>query len=258
LGFWGLRKIIERHNAVEPTSQPQVLAALRRGGCASRVVVELRQAAFALSDKADIPPRPAANYVAPSKRIREALDSAGVSCGDPLADWDAWAGAIRAQGPDLLIILGHAIYDDTNNLWSMQIGSGSDLPVAAVEQRFVDEPVGVPGPVVLLFGCVTASEGAEQASFAQKFRLRHASVVIGTTSAVLGRQAGPVAAELIAKIKQSEGKVRLGELLRQIRIEGLVGTGKGQTGRSVMAMALSAFGDADYELVMKGSSDAVV
>jgi hypothetical protein len=101
--------------------------------------------------------------------------------------------------------------------------------------------------VVLLFGCLTATVGGEQATFADKFRDCNASVVIGTTSAVLARQSGPVAADLVANIKAAGGQVGIGEMLRQARIEGL-------KNGSVMAMALNAFGDADHLLSMPGSS----
>jgi hypothetical protein len=96
---------------------------------------------------------------------------------------------------------------------------------------------------VLLFGCRTSADGSKQTTFAREFRRRNASIVVGTTSTVLGRQAGPVAADLLAAVKAAEGREPLGEMLRQARAFGLA---KG----SVMAMALNAFGDADYRLTV--------
>jgi hypothetical protein len=243
LGFWGLRKVIERHSDPKPRDT-RAQACLRRGIIAGQTVIQLRHAAIALSDKADERFRGAPhNYVLPSERIQQALYAADVSSTGLLTNWDGWRAAIKDQAPDLLIVLAHADFDDLRGESSMRIGSGDALPVSLVYAEDVDVPEGAPGPVVLLFGCLTAPVSWSQATFAGKFIQRNASVVIGTTSTVLGRQSGPVAADLIASIKAAGGDVGLGEMLRQARIEGLKRS-------SVMAMALNAFGDADHRLAI--------
>jgi hypothetical protein len=241
LGFWGLRKVIERHNAPKP-QDTRALACLRRGNIAGQAVIQLRHAAIALSDKADELWRGAPkNYVVPSQRILKALHTAHVSSSGLLTNWDAWRAAVKNQEPDLLIILAHANFDNVRGEYSMEIGSGDALPASLVFPEEVDVPAGTPGPVVLLLGCLTAPVNWEQATFASKFLENNASVVIGTTSAVLGRQSGSVAADLVASIKKSGGEVQLGEMLRQARIQGL-------KANSLMAMALNAFGDADHRV----------
>ncbi|BBX66543.1 hypothetical protein [Mycolicibacterium psychrotolerans] len=243
LGFWGLSKVIERHNAVG-NAERQAQARLRRGDIAGRTPVPLKRAAVALSVKADRAPRGAPEtYIPPSRRISQALEDAGLPFDGPITDWKAWRTVITGHQPDLLIVLGHARFDDRRGEWSMQIGADSDLHLTQIEEGCVDTTSDNPGPVVFLFGCLTASEGAEQATFARMFREHRASVVVGTTSTVLGRQAGPVAAQLVAAVKSAAGLQPLGELLRRARASGLA---EG----SLMAMALNAFGDADYRLTV--------
>lgn len=243
LGFWGLSKVIERHNAVGQAER-QAQARLRRGDIAGRTPVSLKRAAIALSVKADRVPRGAPEtYIPPSRRISQALEDAGLPFDGPIDDWEAWRTVITGHQPDLLIVLGHARFDDRRGEWSMQIGADSDLHLTQIEDGCVDTTSENPGPVVFLFGCLTASEGAEQATFARMFREHRASVVVGTTSTVLGRQAGPVAAQLVAAVKTTAGLQPLGELLRRSRATGLA---EG----SLMAMALNAFGDADYRLTV--------
>jgi hypothetical protein len=238
LGFWGLSKVIERHNAVG-SGESRAQARLRRGDIAGKTPVLIKRAAIALSAKVDTAPRGApGTYVPPSVRVKQALDAAGIPFDGPITDWQDWERVINGKQPDLLIILGHADFDHDRDEWSMQIGADSDLYLTRVFPEDVDNPPAIPGPVVFLFGCLTASHGAEQATFAREFQQRNASVVVGTTSTVLGRQAGPVTADLIAAVKAAAGRTSLGEMLRQARATGLA---KG----SVMAMALNAFGDAD-------------
>ena len=243
LGFWGLNRVIERHNAVG-AAETRAQARLRRGDIAGRTPVQLKRAVFALSAKADKAPRGAPDtYIPPSHRIARALEAAGIPFDGPITDWRSWEEIINAKQPDLLIVLGHTRFDEDRGEWSMQIGTESDLYVTRVFPEVVDAPPGIPGPVAFLFGCVTSSEGLEQATFAREFRQQNASVVVGTTSTVLGRQAGPVTAGLVAAVKEAAGGRPLGELLRQARAAGLA---QG----SVMAMALNAFGDADYRLTI--------
>jgi hypothetical protein len=242
LGFWGLSKVIERHNAVRP-DESRGQARLRRGDIVGKKPVQLKRAVLALSERADEAPRGTQAYVLPSSRVKDALAAAGIPFDGPLGDWDNWQHVIGTKQPDLLIVLGHTKFNSDRGEWSIEIGSQSNLYLSRVFPEYVDTPPDVPGPVVLLFGCRTSAEGSKQTTFAREFRERNASVVIGTTSTVLGRQAGPVAADLITAVKAAEGCKPLGEMLRQARASGLA---KG----SVMAMALNAFGDADYRLTV--------
>ena len=188
-----------------------------------------------------IPRGAGTDYVVPSQRISSALEAAGFPFDGPIAAWDDWERVIANHRPELLIVLGHAIADRNRGEPAMQIGASSNLYVSRVFEKHVHTPPGVPGPVVLLFGCLTATEGSEQVPFTRKFRQHNASVVIGTTSTVLGRQSGPVAAGLITAIKANGQQQVIGEMLRQTRANGLAAG-------SVMAMTLNAFGDADYRV----------
>ncbi len=199
---------------------------------------------FALSAKADKAPRGAPDtYIPPSHRIARALEAAGIPFDGPITDWRSWEEIINAKQPDLLIVLGHARFDEDRGEWSMQIGTESDLYVTRVFPEVVDAPPGIPGPVAFLFGCVTSSEGLEQATFAREFRQQNASVVVGTTSTVLGRQAGPVTAGLSPRSRRPQEAGRSASCCARPWAAGLA---QG----SVMAMALNAFGDADYRLTI--------
>jgi len=242
LGFWSLRRVIERctfsasdqHDvgdfgvSVEPLRGRQklvrpagvVLAASDRAN--NRVPTVVRDLAAALAKAVGgTPPIPATT-------------------------WEAWSAMVEgAAWPPLLVLVPHHTSSEGEEV--LEIGPAQKLGSADLEDRIVmgQHARGVDAaPIVVLAGCETALASISYESFVTRFRQHGAAVVIGTIASVLGLDAGPVAGELAAALAAEFGKApprTLGDVMLGVRRK-LVAAGR------VMVLALSAYGDADWEL----------
>ncbi len=234
LGFWAMRKVIERFDAsrLEDLSLPapprRSLRPLDAALCAST------------------------HYVPEAERaLLSATLSARIPAPTLVDDWDQWEQAVAHDSPPLLILLAH--HDLDAGLDYLEIGDEAlaeekrwrfrpQLNEALINPAPID-----PGPIVLLLGCETARQVAETGygGLAAQFKDFHASLVLGTLAKILGRHAGPLAAELVAELAAVDtADADFGTLLRRIRRR-LLARGV------LMAFALVAIGDADWRLPVR-------
>lgn len=231
LGFWAIRKVIERfdsthmHDLSLPAWRRRDLRPLDAALCAStdRVPAEARAA------------------------LSEAL-TGHIASPTIAADWDEWERVIAEKNPPLLILLAHHDLDagldyleigdkalDEHRRWRFRPQLNESLiNPAAIE----------PGPIVLLLGCMTATDVAETGyrSLADNFKHFHASLVLGTMAKVLGRHAGPLACELLAELSAVDTPdADFGSVLRRVRRRMLAHG-------FLMVLALVAMGDAEWHL----------
>lgn len=231
LGFWAVRKVIERFDSAHmndlslPAGRRRELRPLDAALCAStdRVPAEERTA------------------------LRDAL-AHWVAAPTVAEDWDAWERALATGSPPLLILLAH--HDLDAGLDYLEIGDKAldesrrwrfrpQLNEALINPAAVE-----PGPIVLLLGCMTATDVAETGygSLAANFKNFHASLVLGTMAKVLGRHAGPLARELLAELAAIDTPdADFGSVLRRVRRRMLAHG-------FLMVLALVAMGDADWHL----------
>jgi len=155
--------------------------------------------------------------------------------------WDGWIDSV-ASGRALAILLAHTVYSDTLDTYGLEIGASDQRWAADIDARFVppeNRPV-----IVALLGCDTAAAGeVSYERFPGLFRRAGAEVVLGTLTEMLGRHAAPIAevfGELIAR-GWRHGPLRMGDVMVEFRRR-LVADGV------VAALAVTAFGDADWEL----------
>jgi len=180
-------------------------------------------------------------------RLRDAL-AHWVAAPTVAEDWDAWERALATGSPPLLILLAH--HDLDAGLDYLEIGDKAldesrrwrfrpQLNEALINPAAVE-----PGPIVLLLGCMTATDVAETGygSLAANFKNFHASLVLGTMAKVLGRHAGPLARELLAELAAIDTPdADFGSVLRRVRRRMLAHG-------FLMVLALVAMGDADWHL----------
>jgi hypothetical protein len=232
VGFWGLQKVIERHQIrrdLAAEGKPLFLVS-----DPDRRTSELRLAG--------------ASLVASSRRVK-AQDLVPVQTSlarqtgivaATASTWQEWVAIVAASKPAMIIALPHA--DGTGAHVSLEIG-GDTLETRQLSERHVRPQADSPPPLVALLGCDIAGTGGDYGDYVGKFRTRGAAVVIATIATVVGEHAARTAVLLADALVPQAGATpqRLGEAMRAVKrralLEGLL-----------MPMCLVAYGDADWSL----------
>ena len=125
---------------------------------------------------------------------------------------------------------------------ALQISADKDLVIDDIDTDYKPPRLSV----ILLLGCNTAAAGVEYEDFIARLRRAGASVVIGTVTYVLGMQAAPLAREFVRQLwaHPAAGAVPMGELVRSVRTQMV-------RGGNPMALAVAAFGGADWRLAQR-------
>lgn len=237
VNFWALSKIIERHAPVIPTAgSTDFLVGTRVAGTRDRLT-PLTRALFAASD--NVPEMLVDKTLA-------VLGNAAANC-ESAADWSEWATSVQARSPTLLVSMPHNAVDPLLDVGTLEIGAGSELRAGEISREHVCPENADVGPVVLLLGCQTAHGGPQPFhTFVGEFRTNGAAIVIGTLATILGEHAAPVAEAIIQELAKpmSPDENTFGDLLLRIR--------RNMFSRGILiALAVAAFGDADWELAPK-------
>jgi len=238
LGFWGLRKVIERH-AHDPAA-----AAAARGDfqvasdpvAARKRLRALSAAVFAASDRVD------ATKKGTIKSVAKALREATREKPQQAKTWTDWVTFVGESTPPLLVLIPHTFRHPALNLAGLEIAAAEQTLVSELTDAYVgasDEG----GPIVLLLGCETGDPSLPFEAFPAQFRRCGAAIVLATLTKVLGRHAGPVACQIVSELAEraGDGGVTFGDVLRDVRRK-LLRDGV------PMALALTAYGDADWVL----------
>ena len=248
MGFWGLRKVIERH----------VQDALQAADAGHPLVVlsEPTQARQKLHVQAGAVVGHSGRVAGGSldgllQELRAHLQGSV----ERVKDWGEWATAVQAHAPQLLVAFPHNTGSGSTR--GLELGNSTIrtrgirfYPVGAVEGAAAQGPWHVrrPGgdpPLVLLLGCDTAGSTEPFSSHVSAFRQAGAAVVVSTIATVLGAHAVEVGtrivADLLEQVAASQGQPHLGELLRQAKCRALLAS-------QPMALCVVAFGDADWRL----------
>ena len=229
LGFWSLRKVIERLNpdaatgAAAPTKNRRSLPAID-------------SAVFASSDKV-----PADERTATWESIHERIANTTLA-----RHWDEWYDAVQ-QHPRLLIALPHHDEDGLEDF--LEIGDaslGTDLARlrrGQIRPEYVNPDGREPGPILLLLGCRTGAESElGYVQVVREFQKLKTAIVLGTLAQILGRHAAPLARELVAQlVAVSDPQADFGTLMRGVRRRTLA---RGY----LLALCLVALGDAEWRL----------
>lgn len=234
MGFWSLKKIIERLDPLDGTPAGAGPSVPRNG---RRELAPIDRVLFGASHRVKQLDRDAT-----LARLRQIVPQV-----DLAEDWPAWKTAIRRANVPLLLALPH--HGTKNNQDFLEIG-GEPMPEADRELQsgrltngYVNPNNVDPGPIVLLIGCETgAGTSTGYPTLARTFQQLHTSIVVGTLAKVLGRHAAPVAQELVTQlVSVDDPDVDFGTIMRRVRRRMLL---KGY----LMALCIVALGDADWHL----------
>lgn len=234
LGFWGLRKTLERHSSSGRSLPPGSFSLMGQRTTTGQLR-PLTHVLFAASRKVKAVDPDAVSAVEAALR-----GAPGVTV-HHVTNWRAWCRTIDQVHPGMLLALPHneAVLDGVQEL---HIGRLSRLELGAVTPKHVGDSEPPPGPIVLLLGCGTGVADIPWQSAAAAFRRAGASVVIGCTVPVLGRQVSRLSQLLVEELERTgEERQTLGTTMLGVRRRLLL------EGHSV-ALALVAFGDADWRL----------
>lgn len=237
LGFWSLKKVIERHafdaNIARNARGDFMLYANPRP--AGNTLEPMRSAVFGASSRVDAVVDGQRNQVA--QALRDAIaDNVTES-----HQWDDWIDGVRNARPSLLVLLPHTLLDEFTDAETLEIGMDSQLRAGDLTPEHIRPDPNMPPPVVLLLGCETGVADVPFESYVAAFRRNQAAMVVSTLSKILGRHAVPVAEEFIRCLKQTAGHspMPFGEIATGVR-RNLVAKG------FLIALALTAYGDADW------------
>jgi hypothetical protein len=230
-GFWGLSKVIERHDVTPELADGNREHLLQSEAVGNRSELNLgAPVLFATSSKVG------------QKDAQRVILNFQKAFGMPpitVDTWENWETEVVNQKPLLIIALTHT--EGTGANATLEIGSKTlrSIQIRASHVRPCD-----PGayPLVALLGCDTSGSAIEYGKYIRQFRLKGASVVIGTIATVFGGHAARVAEMLIDGLMAGKGSPeRLGEIIRNLKRKAIT---EGQ----LMPLCLVAFGDADWKL----------
>ncbi|MES9937193.1 MAG: hypothetical protein ABW153_12175 [Sedimenticola sp.] len=236
LGFWSLKKIIERWDPeMEPEQGSDHRTSVPRDG--HRDLSVLDDMLFASSHR--VP-----------QNERQATEQAlQPNFSNPIIaqDWAEWKEAVKDRHPPLLLALPH--HDAEAALDYLQIGNDQLPPEKGRLSRgqltnlYVNPDGKDPGPIVLLLGCRTGAETeVGYIGLARRFQQLNTSIVLGTLAQILGIHAAPVARELINElVAVDDPQADFGTIMRRVRRRMLA---KGY----LLSLCLVALGDAEWRL----------
>ena len=235
LGFWGLRKVIERHAGTPDLEKnSNVLLYLQSEPGRTNDTLHLDGACvLGSSDRVQT-----ADVTDLKKTLKQ-------HCGKPpryAKDWDEWETLVTKHHPTLLVALAHT--DGKTSNVTLEIGGKRKRTITLRDTHVFPPPTkDRQPPLVALIGCDVAGTADDYGNHVLVFRARGAAVVIGTIATVFGQHAARVAQQLVAGMLPigPPGPVRLGELIRDVRRQALLDN-------LLMPLCLVAYGDADWFL----------
>jgi hypothetical protein len=182
MGFWGLRKVIERHVHNPALGQEGYVEAVE--AIAGRDVIALKGAAL-LAASENVPPKARKNLEA---SVVKGWKTAGTV--NPVEKWAQWKTTVNAKRPTLLVALPHS--SGANAGISLEI-SGDTLESRLIDEDYLRPAKDRPPPLVLLMGCrrgrCRATPGPYTSHVAQFPARRSAPVILGTLAVIEGGDA---------------------------------------------------------------------
>jgi hypothetical protein len=235
-GFWGLRCVIERklHDNKKSAGKTATPGSAEPVSGSRTVLRPLTSVLVAATPKADnIVPTSVSDMLA---RIR-AIDSGA----ERVMEWAKWPGEVARVKPSTLALVVHQA-KGRGGTPQLEIGPPPMLSSDFLVEKFVTAPGSTTPPIVLLIGCETGRAKVSYENFALRFQWRGAALVVSTIAEVVGRQAAPMAAEILEAIQLVKEPTSFAVVMRDVRRK-LLAEG------TPMVLGLVADGDADWDIV---------
>ncbi len=237
-GFWGLNRIIERHefSATEPDHGFE----LANEPTATRRTISIaEQALFAGTKVVDV----ALGADEGLAKIKAELDQLTEQRCVQVQNWDEWEMAIGNRAPTLLVLIVHtATAPPPFREQQMEIGDGQWLMYNDIRTDVVNAGSDS-GPILFLVGCKTGSADIRYKTFSEKFKRVGAAIVVGSSATIHSKHAVPVMQRLVQLLgsRADNEEVVFGEIMRRMRCQMLA------EGNPIV-LCISAYGDADWLL----------
>ena len=248
MGFWGIRKVIERHVFASTQENPDNAALIVQSEVsAERDTVSVRDNAVVGYSNRVKP----ASVKALLKAMRASVKGKVVE----VKTWDDWSAAVQTNSPQLLVALPH--HDGINLNAKLEIGN---QPMSTLRLLTYGKPTttagGVPIPIhvrmpnaappmVLLLGCDVAGTAQQFGNHVRNFRMAGAAIVLSTIATVFGEHAVAVGTSMVKKLVNQKARTadndQFGEILRDAKRQALLDS-------LPMALCVVAYGDADWKL----------
>lgn len=229
MGFWGLRKVIERHH---------ITPELDQGGKEFFLQSEPGRGSPALKLRGCV-------LLARSHRVTDdamkpvqdkLVASEGVTI-LPVTSWEDWKTAVETKNPGFILSMPHT--DGKGASVSLEI-SKQTLKTIHITAQHVCPTKESKSPLVALLGCDIVSSAESYTRHVAVFRAKGAAVVIGTIATVFGGHAAAVAEMLSDELlRKRAAPFRLGEVIRDIKRRCLLD-------KQLMPLCIVAYGDADW------------
>lgn len=235
MGFWGMRKIIERHTAYDDPLPDAADAILTSEPTGERPAIPLRAGAI-LGFSNKVASRSATPLVTKVLKPRTNDNAAKVQ------DWDDWFARNASMKPSVLIAYPHT-GEDEQAIYRRELELGGGLLTTVGMRKGYADAVDGPPTMVFLLGCNQAGAPTDFGTPVGHFRTNGASVIVSTIATVRIEHAPQIGNLLINTIyeRSAQAPVRLGEAMREVRRAALI--------KSLpVALALFAFGDVDWVL----------
>ena len=236
MGFWGLSKVIERHQLSyehrvggkqyflqsEPTRQSD---AIMVGG-----PVVFSGSSRIKADALD--------------KVRAALVAAPGVEAVLVQTWEQWATEVAARNPGLILSMPHTDGSDLDV--SLEISAQTIESIDLTDNHVCPRPAGRP-PIVVLLGCDVAAHSEVFSQHVAVFNHKGAAVVLATVATVASSHAAEVAALLATELlKERDHPFRLGEAIRAVKRQSLLNN-------LIMPLCVVAYGDADWRIETTGA-----
>jgi len=232
MGFWGLRKVIERHALSPELAATGYEQFLQSEPSTQRPALVLDGVSvLGASDRVKEPAL---------KALTKSIKNAAGKTADQAKNWDEWVVAVKRSRPKLLIALAHS--DGKDFTASLEIG-GHSLRSVLLRETHLRAEQQDPPPVVALLGCETVGTTGDYGKHAAMFRSKGAAIVVATIATVLGDQAARVGESLVKGLlaENAAAPLRMGEALRAIKRQALLD-------KQMMPLCLVAYGDAGWQI----------
>jgi hypothetical protein len=216
LGFWGLRRVIERHagKGAESGDLRSQEFELRAEPIDNRNrLTPLVSAIYAASQRVD------SVEIGQIQRVFKALDSATGMNVVQADSWKVWIEEVLKRNPSILVLLPHVYKDDEYLIDGLEISEDQHLLATYITPDHVHARQDFQPPVVLLLGCETQNRDIPFQGFVAQFRRKGAAIVVSTVSTVLGRHSAPVTQEFLDLLqRQCQQKTStFGEVMVRLR-----------------------------------------
>ncbi|HMN21027.1 MAG TPA: hypothetical protein PKA16_06510 [Ottowia sp.] len=235
MGFWGLKKVIERqHHGTHVAAPAGAQAMVQTEAVHGRDQLDLSSGALVGHST-----KVAAGDMKKLMALLKQRFGPAVALAD---DWKQWSTEISARRPALLVAFAH---NEGQGIDAMLEMGGQMLDTLNVGplSGYVRPADDSPAPVLLLIGCDVVGTAQDYSSHVPYFREGGAAVVVTTIAEVLNRHAVAVGEVMVRTLldQQPGAPDRIGERVRNAKRAALLK-------KMPMALCVVAFGDADWKL----------